>query len=135
MTASIVHPRWPTLGDATQIGLYLFFVFVASPKVANASTVSCSCRCHCHQRYRLTFANVNTACLYNAKHYQTDQLITSKYRFRRIKIYSLSSGAPDSAKERVLLLLRRPRRCDEVFSICQCYKTFFVVFDGLAKIS
>jgi hypothetical protein len=120
-----------TLGDATQIGLYLFFV--VSPKVANASTVSCSCRSRCRQRYRLTFANVNTACLYNAKHYQTDQLIT--FKFRRIKIYSFSSGAPDSAKERVLRLLHLLRRFGEVFSICQCYKTFFVAFDGPAKIS
>jgi hypothetical protein len=36
-----------TLGDVTQMGLFLFFV--ASPKVAKASTVSCSCRCHCRQ--------------------------------------------------------------------------------------
>ncbi len=132
MTSTVVLAL-ATLGDATQIGLYLFFV--VSPKVAKASTVSCSCRSRCRQRYRLTFANVNTACLYNAKHYQTDQLITSKYRLGRIKIYSFSSGAPDSAKERVLRLLRRPRRFGEVFSVCQCHKTFFVAFDGPAKIS
>jgi hypothetical protein len=34
-------------------------ICVASPKVANASTVSC--RCRCRQPYPVTFANVNMA--------------------------------------------------------------------------
>jgi len=44
-----------TLGDATRNRNNP--ICVASPKVANASTVSCSC----HRHYRLTFTNVNTA--------------------------------------------------------------------------
>jgi len=46
-----------TLGDATQIGLFLFLV--ASPKVAKASTVmTVACRC-CQQFCFTNFANVN----------------------------------------------------------------------------
>jgi len=48
-----------TLRDATRNGNNP--ICVASPKVANASTVSC----HCHWRYHITFANVNTALFSN----------------------------------------------------------------------
>jgi hypothetical protein len=46
-----------TLGDVTQIGLFLFLV--ASPKVAKASTLM-TVTCCCHQGFLFaSFANVN----------------------------------------------------------------------------
>jgi len=36
-------------------------IYVATPKVAKASTVSCHCRWRQRQHYLITFANVNTA--------------------------------------------------------------------------
>jgi hypothetical protein len=48
-----------TLGDATQIGLFLFLV--VSPKVAKASTVM-TVKCCCRQRFCFAnFANVNNS--------------------------------------------------------------------------
>ncbi len=50
-------PVLATLGDVTQIGLFLFLV--ASPKVAKASTVM-TVACCCHRQFRFAnFANVN----------------------------------------------------------------------------
>jgi hypothetical protein len=48
-----------TLGGAIQIGLFIFLVM--KPKVAKASAVSCRFRWQQRHRYRVTFANVNTA--------------------------------------------------------------------------
>jgi len=53
-----------TLGDTTQIGLFLFFV--AALKVAKASTsvsltdLYIGLQCRCHQHYQANFANVKT---------------------------------------------------------------------------